>query len=215
MVPGNSEDRPVIGAKGLEELIVVILRFAEVVDHIAEVEEKRRTAGALVADLGRHGVHHRPFMSDGSGCSLRAVDLGRASIAHGVKLNLSLSLNGSHHVRGNELRQIQGLIVAARRNVLHLVFVRQVIRRVVVRRTGVVLPEFDLIRCELRVGIELSFGTDDVLEHGTSLRFFGPTQGETRQLPRLPALPKLMIGTSLAESTSNRQSWQSLQSWQL
>ncbi len=42
VVAGDREDRPVVGAERLVELVVVVLALAEVVDDVAEVEEERR-----------------------------------------------------------------------------------------------------------------------------------------------------------------------------
>ncbi len=57
VVAGDGEDRRRIVAVGIEELIVVVIRFAEVVDQVAEVEEERRHIGGVrLAKVGHHLV---------------------------------------------------------------------------------------------------------------------------------------------------------------
>ena len=45
VVSGDGEDRPVVAPKRFVELVVVVLILAEVVDHVAEVEEERWAPG--------------------------------------------------------------------------------------------------------------------------------------------------------------------------
>ena len=56
VVAGDREDRPVVGAERLVELVVVVLALAEVVDDVAEVEEERRPGRAADVHVPRHRV---------------------------------------------------------------------------------------------------------------------------------------------------------------
>jgi hypothetical protein len=171
VIARDGEDRPVVGAERLIELIVVILRLAEIVDHVAQVKEKGRTIDAL--HVRHHSVGDRGLVTERGGGGLRPVDLGGAGIADRMERDFSRALDRRHDVGGKEVGEVQRLVVAAPWDRLHLCLVRQEIGRVVIGRAGIVLPELDLVRSGRRVGKQSAAGADQIRRHGLfSLKLF-------------------------------------------
>ncbi len=157
MIAGDSKDRTVVIAKGFVELVVIILRFAEVVDHIAQVKKESRAGHASGLHIGRHGIGNAGLICN-RGCG---HSLGCARVAHRMESNSSGGVDGVENFGGDEILQIEirRHAGARRRKGLHLILVRQVIRRVVILRAGVVDLKRSLVGAGLRIGIEPSAGT--------------------------------------------------------
>ena len=66
MVAGNGEDGTIVFAKGLVKLVVVVLRLAKVVDHVAEMKEEGGTSGTSRLHGGGHGVGDGGLFGQGS-----------------------------------------------------------------------------------------------------------------------------------------------------
>jgi len=144
VVPGDREDRPVIGAERLVELVVVILAFAEVIDHVAEMEEEGRRTGAARLHVGDHHVRHRGLRGG-------AAVLGGAGVAHRMKRDSLRRLEGAHRGTAQHPGQTQtGRINRRRRQGLKLVLVQQVIGRLVIGEAGVVDLETGFVRSRMR-----------------------------------------------------------------
>jgi hypothetical protein len=158
MIAGDGKYRTVVFAKWLVELIVIILRFAEVVDHIAQVKKECRAGHASGLHIERHSVSNAGLICD-RGCGHA---LGRARVAHGMKSNSSGGVDGIENFGGDEILQIEIRRDAGARlgERLHLILVRQVIRRVVILRAGVVDLKRSLVGARRRIGVEPSTGTN-------------------------------------------------------
>ncbi len=92
MIAGNGQDRSRIVAEGFVELVEVIEGFAEVVDDVAEMEEKRRAVrGRGSVEVVGDGVGDFEF---GSVVGLRR----RAAVSNHVKCNALGCVDGVDHV---------------------------------------------------------------------------------------------------------------------
>src|SRR5690349_14662925 len=101
MVARNRKDRPVVLAKGLVELIVVILPFAEVIDDVSQVEEKRRTVHALRLYLRCHRICNTCFVLNRRSRTLRSNYLGGTSISYRMKGDFFCLTDGISDLGGN------------------------------------------------------------------------------------------------------------------
>ncbi len=102
MIAGDGDDGRGIETIGFEELIVVVRRFAEVVDDIAEVEEERRYIGRIgFGEVGDHLVGDK---------RLRSWPLDAAGVTDGVEDDLAGLLDGrcfSRPLRAVYLRECE------------------------------------------------------------------------------------------------------------
>ncbi len=97
VVAGDGEDGCGIEPVGFEELIVVIVRFAKVVDKIAEVEEEGRHVGCVAfGEVGHHLVGDK---------RLGGRPFDAAGVSDGVEDDLSGLLNGC--IDGRALRAVR------------------------------------------------------------------------------------------------------------
>ena len=152
MVAGNREDGPVVGAKRLVELIVVVLILAEVVDDVTEVEEERWSAAPPSFDVLGHPVGHAGLVGDRLSGGLRYVHLGGARVADGVEGDLLRLDDRRECYRAQHVREVHaGRGGPGRRYGLDLLPVKQVVRRRVVLSACVVDLEGGLVRARLRV----------------------------------------------------------------
>jgi len=85
VVARNREDRPVVRAEGLVELIVVVDALAEVVDDVPEMEEEGGCRRTSLRDVLRHRVRDGGLVREGLGGGLKRVHLGRPGVAHRVE----------------------------------------------------------------------------------------------------------------------------------
>src|SRR5580693_1453395 len=65
VIARDSKDGTVVIAERLVELVVIILCFAEVVDHVAQIEEECRASYASRLHIGSHGIRDASFIRDG------------------------------------------------------------------------------------------------------------------------------------------------------
>src|ERR1700674_656130 len=104
MVPRDRKDRPVVFAKGLIKLVVVILPLAEVVDYVAQVKEERWAVHTLRLHIRRHRVGDRSFVLNRGACGLRPAYFGRARVADSMEADFSSLSDGVGHVFGDVIR---------------------------------------------------------------------------------------------------------------
>src|SRR5579859_271479 len=187
MVPGNREDRAIVRPKGLIKLVVVILGFTEVIDHITQVKEKGGSFGSVAGQLCSHGIGDFCLVCDRLARGLLPVHFGGTGITDGMEIDLAGVLDVLNNFWSCEVSQIQihGRILAGRRYGLHLAFMQQVIGRAVIGRASVVHAKAGFIFARLRLGKQPSSRTNQVwfCRHGFVSR-----------APRIPLGSRFLCG---------------------
>ncbi len=99
VVAGDREDRPVVGAERLVELVVVVLGFAEVVDDVAQVKEERGRVRTARRHVPGHGVGDASLVGD-------RRHPGGTGVTDGVERDPAGRLDLSDHRGGQDVRQL-------------------------------------------------------------------------------------------------------------